>query len=165
METQTANFVFNPEAFLNQQTNEANSTELLNVPDGDYTAISGPVTAESFRSFDIKRGERAGTKGYALDLEWTINDESGSLKSYLGRTPKVRQSLSLDIRGDGSLEFGKGRNVELGRLREALGQNGNGAPWAMSMLGGQVAKIGVKSNLDAASGRTYVNVNKVTKLG
>jgi len=156
--------MFNPEVFLGTTITEANSTELLNVPEGEYVAMSGPVTAENFRSFDIKRGDRAGTKGYALDLEWTLNDDSGAIKTYIGRTPKVRQSLSLEIRGDGSLEFGKGKNVELGRLREALGQNGSGVPWAMSMLGGQVAKIAVKHTLDAASGRTYVNVSKVAKV-
>jgi hypothetical protein len=155
--------MFNPEVFLSTQVTEANATELLNVPEGEYVAVSGPVSAESFRSFDIKRGDRAGSKGFAVDLEWTINDESGALKAFLGRAPKVRHSLNLDIRQDGSLEFGQGRNVELGRLREALGQNGSGAPWAFSMLGGQVAKISVKHTLDAASGRTYVNVNKVAK--
>lgn len=155
--------MFNPEVFLNTTVTDANSTELLNVPEGEYTAISGPVASESFRSYDIKKGDRAGTKGFALDLEWSINDESGALKAFLGRAPKVRHSVNLDIRADGSLEFGKGRNVELGRLREALGQNGSGQPWAFSMLGGQVAKIAVKHTLDSTTGRTYVNVAKVTK--
>jgi hypothetical protein len=156
--------LFNAEQFLQTTVTEANSTELLNVPEGEYVAVSGPVTPENFRSYDIKKGDRAGTKGYALDLEWMINDESGALKAYLGRAPKVRHSLNLEIRADGSLEFGKGRNVELGRLRDALGQNGSGQPWAMPMLGSQVAKIKVKHTLDAATGRTYVNVTSVAKV-
>lgn len=154
---------FNPELFLNTTTEDANSTELLSVPEGDYLAVSGPISADNFRTYKINKGDRAGTNGYALDLEWTINDEGGALKEYLGRVPKVRQGLMLDIKPDGGLEFGKGRNVELGRLREALNQNLTGRPWAFSMLGGQVAKIKVKHDLDAASGRTYVNVKTVTK--
>lgn len=157
------NSTFNAELFLNTQMDEANSTELLAVPEGEYLAVSSPVTAESFRSYDIKKGDRAGTKGYSLDLEWTINDDGGALKEYLGREPKVRQGVMLDLNSSGGLEFGKGRNVGLGQLREALGQNLTGRPWAFSMLGGQVAKIQVKHTLDANNGKTYVNVTKVTK--
>lgn len=158
----TENQTFNPEAFLNMQTDEANSTELLAVPEGEYLAVTNPVSAENFRSFDIKKGERAGSKGYALDLTWSINDESGDIKKIIGRTPTARQSLMLDIRPDGTLEFGKGRNVGLGQLREALGQNQTGRPWSFSMLGSQVGKIKVKHRID--SGRTYVEVVGVAKV-
>ncbi len=155
---------FNPELFLNTSVTEANSTELLPVPEGEYVAVSDPVTAESFNSYDITKGDRAGQKGHSLNLQWTINDEGGQLKEMLGRKPTARQNLMLDIKQDGTLEFGKGRNVELGRVREALNQNGNGQPWAFSMLGGQVAKIQIKHTIDKNSGRLYVNVVKVTKM-
>jgi len=81
----------------------------------------------------------------------------------LGREPKVRQSLMLDVRADGALEFGKGKNVGLGRVREALGQNSTGRPWSFPMLGGQLAKVKVKHRLDTATGRTYVEVTDVAK--
>lgn len=155
---------FNPEVFLNTTTNEANSTEMLAVPEGEYVAVSSPVTAESFSSYDIKNGDRAGQKGYSLNVEWTINDDNGALKEYLGRAPKVRQNIMLDLSGDGALEFGKGRNVGLGQLREALNQNATGRPWQFSQLGGQVAKIKVKHTLDTKNGKTYVNVVNVAKL-
>lgn len=154
---------FNPELFLNTQINESLSTELLNIPEGEYVAISEPVTSESFRDFNINRGERAGSKGYALDISWVINDDDGKLKEYLGRAPKVRQSLMLDVRDDGSLEMGKGRNVGLGRLREALNQNSTGRPWSFSMLGGQVAKVKVKHRVDSTSGKTFTEVSDVAK--
>ena len=154
---------FNPELFLNTQTDQASSTELLAIPEGEYRAVSGPVGPDSFSSFDIRKGDRAGQKAYRLDVEWTINDEGGALKEYLGREPRVRQGIMLDISKDGTLEMGKGKNVTLGRLREALGQNLAGRPWSMSQVGGQVAKIKVKHRLDAASGRTYVEVGDVAK--
>ena len=151
----------NKELFLNLTTNESLSTELLAVPEGEYLAVSGPVSADNIRDFDIRRGVNAGNKGYAFDLEWDVNDDGGALKAYLGRSPKVRQSIMLDINKDGALEMGKGRNVGLGRLREALGQNLMGKPWSFSNLGGQVAKIKVKHRVD--NGRTYVEVADVTK--
>lgn len=156
--------MFNPELFLNTTVSEANSTELLPIPEGDYIAVSDAVNADSFKSFDIKNGDRAGQKGYSLNVQWNINDEEGKLKEYLGRKPTARQNIMLDIKADGGLEFGKGRNVELGRLREALGQNGNGAPWSFGMLGNQVAKIKVKHTIDQSTGRLYVNVVSVTKV-
>lgn len=156
---------FNAEQFLNLQVEDPNSTELLLVPEGEYTAVSEPVDANSFRSFTIGKGERAGQKGVSLDVEWSINDESGALKEYLGRAPKVRQGLMLDTIGGGtSLEMGKGKNVGLGRLREALGQNQTATPWRFSMLGSQVAKIKVKHRLDSNTGKTYAEVSEVTKL-
>lgn len=156
--------MFNPELFLNTTVNESNSTELLPLPEGEYTAVSDAVNAESFNSYDIKKGERAGQKGYSLTVQWNINDEDGAIKNILGRKPTARQNLMLDIKSDGGLEFGKGRNVELGRLRAALGQNGDGAPWSFSMLGSQVAKIKVKHTVDQTTGRLYVNVVSVTKV-
>lgn len=158
------NQTFNPELFLNIQHEEANSTELLPVPDGEYTAVSEPVTEKSFIEYDIKNGERAGSKGLMLKVLWAINDEGGVLKEMLGRSPKVGQTIMLDVKQDGSLEFGKGRNVELGRLRAALNQNGNGAPWAFSMLGGKVAKIQVKTELNKKDQKSYTNVTKVAAI-
>lgn len=154
---------FNPEMFLNITTNEANSTELLQVPPGVYTAVTQGIGPDSFKRFPIKSGERAGQDFYRLDVVWSINDDNGQLREYLGREPKVTQGIGLDITRDGTLEMGKGKNVGLGQLREALGQNKAGQPWAMSQLGGQVAKIEVKHRLDAATGRTYVDVAKVAR--
>lgn len=156
--------VFNPEMFLNIQTNEANSTELLQVPEGEYLAVSKGIGPDSFKSFPIRQGERAGQNFYRLDVVWEINDEGGALKEKIGRDPKVTQGIPLEIKSDGSgFEMGKGKNVQLGQLREALGQNKNGQPWSMASLGGQMAKIKVKHRLDTASGRTYVDVAAVTK--
>ncbi len=156
--------VFNPEQFLNLTVEDANATELLQVPEGEYTAVSEPVTSDSFKSFDINKGDRAGTKGFALNVVWLINDEDGRLKEFLGRAPKVTQRINLDIGPDGTLEMGKGRNVYLGQLRDALGQNLAGRPWQMGNLGNQVAKIQVKHRVDTASGRTFIEVPKVAKL-
>jgi hypothetical protein len=154
--------MFNPETFLNTTHNEAADTSLLPVPEGEFIAVSSPVTAESFRTFDIKRGERAGTKGMAVDIEWTINDDE--VKSALGRTPKVRQSIMIDTTADGNgIDFGKGKNVGLGRLRQALNQNQNGQPWSFAMLGNQVAKVKVKHRMH--EDKIFAEVSDVAAAG
>ena len=56
--------------------------------------------------------------------------------------------------------MGKGKNVALGRLREALGQNTPGKPWSFGMLVGQVAKVAVKHRITDA-GDTFAEVKRV----
>lgn len=132
---------FNPELFLNQQYTEASSTEYVLVPAGEYTAVIGAISADSFKSFDIKRGENAGKKAYRLDLELLIEDPDGKLKEMLGRPPKITHGIMLDIKPDGGIEFGKGRNVQLGLLREALNQNATGRQWGFGSMAGQPVKV------------------------
>lgn len=155
--------MFNPELFMSQTVEEANSTEILQVPEGEYLAVSDPVTVQSLRSFDVKRGPNAGSKGHAVDIQWTINDEDKTLSTFLGRTPRIKQSIMLEIAPDGTLAMGKGQNADLGRTREALNQNTSGRPWSFSMLGGAVAKVKVKHRLDAESGKTFAEVKEVAK--
>jgi hypothetical protein len=150
---------FNAELLMGTTLDEANATEMIRVPEGEYIAVSEPITAESFKEFDIRKGDRAGTKGLKLNIKWLINDDTGGLKEMLGRPPSVLQGIMLD-RGPGGLEMGKGKNVGLGRVREALNQNKTGVPWNFSMLGGQVAKIKVKHRMDGD--QTYVEVSDIT---
>jgi len=152
---------FNPELFLNMTTEDANSTEYVLLPPGEYVAVIGPISPDSFKSFDIKRGDRAGEKAYRLDLKLDINDETGALAELLGRKPSITTGIMLDVKPDGSLEFGKGRNVQLGRLRDAVGQNSTGRPWSFGHLSGQVVKIVVKHG--SYDGKTTVNVDSFGK--
>jgi hypothetical protein len=152
---------FNPELFLNQTSDQANSTEYVLIPVGEYVGVIGPISADSFKSFDIKKGENAGKKAYRLDLKIDLNDETGALKELLGRAPSVTAGIMLDIKADGSLEFGKGRNVQLGRLREAVGQNSTGRPWSFGHLAGQPVKIKVVH--DTYDGKQVVNVKEFGK--
>lgn len=161
METTSQAPAFNPELFLNTQATEANSTEFVLVPQGEYVGIIDAISADSFKSFDIKRGENAGKKAYRLDLKILLNDESGQLKELLGRPASVTAGIMLDIKPDGTLEFGKGRNVNLGRLREAVNQNASGRPWSFGSLAGQPVKVKVVH--DTYDGKQVVNVKEFGK--
>ena len=133
---------FNPDTFLNTETAESNATAYTPVPEGEFQA--------SIKS--IK--PRVLTDGRAvLDVTWIVDDEVARQETGMAE-PSVRQTLWLDTTESGGLDFGKGKNVGLGRLREALGQNAPGKPWAPGMLVGGVAKVKVSHSIDKRDGVT-----------
>ena len=154
--------MLDPQSLLNTSTDQSTSTSLDPVPEGEFIALSAPIDKDSFSSFDYKKGDRVGQKGWRLTLFWKIQDESAG--EYNGR--KVRQQFLIDLSADGTaLDHGKGKNISLGRLREALRQNVSGQPWSPAMLGSQVAKIKVKQSFDDQdSSKIYSEVDSVTAL-
>ena len=148
--------MFNPDQFLDMQVTESNSTEAIPVPVGEYTAVIGEVKCRSWQKKDDPS-----VSGLALDISWDIDDES--VKELLGRTKvSVKQGAMLDLTESGGLDMGKGRNVGLGRLREAVGLNAPGQPFSFSMLVGRMAKVKVEHRIDGD--RIFAEVKAVTKL-
>ena len=151
-----SNGMFSPEQFLDMQTTEANDTKLIPVPVGEYVAVIDEVKARSW-----KKKDDPSVGGLALDIVWAIDDEG--VKSLLGRDKvTVKQGIMLDLTESGGLDMGKGKNVNLGKLREATGLNVPGQPFAASMLGGRLAKIRVEHRVDGDT--IYSDVKAVTKL-
>lgn len=133
---------FNPDTFLNTETDSANSSTYTPVPEGEFNASIKAIKP------------RVLTDGRAvLDVTWTVDDEIARNETGMAE-PMVRQTLWLDTTESGGLDFGKGKNVGLGRLREAVGQNQAGKPWAPGMLVGQVAKVKVGHSIDKRDGVT-----------
>ncbi len=147
----------NPEEFLNQTTTDATSTQLEQVAEGEYSAVVKELT---LREFKIKTGERAGQTGYSLDLNWLVQDEGEAAR--LERPPIVRQSMFMDMTQDGSIDHSKGKNVTLGRLREATGQNTPGKPWSPGLLKGAIAIVKVEHTIDGEN--IYANVKRVAQV-
>ena len=65
--------------------------------------------------------------------------------------PTARQTIWLDVNEQGGLVFGKNKNVSLGKLRDALGQN-TGAPWSPTHLIGQPATVLIKHRMGSEGG-------------
>ena len=146
----------NAEEFMQQTSEEALDTVLIPCPAGDWPAQIEKVEP---KEFEYKSGDRIGEKGLRLAITWDIMDDS--VKQTCGRdTVKVVQSLLLDLTEEGNLDFGKGRNIGLGRLREALGQNTPGQAWSPIMLGGQIAKLAIKAGV--YNGNPTAEVDGVT---
>src|SRR5512147_1949483 len=116
--------VFDPEAFMNSTTDAASETKYTPVPGGDYRPLID----------DVKL--RVAKEPMILDVTWQLLEVPQDVLDVLGRDKAlVRQSLFLDIE-NGVLATGANRNVQLGRVREAVGQNQSGQVWSPRMLKG-----------------------------
>lgn len=143
--------MLNPEEFLSGTVEGASSTQLKPIPAGEFRAVCDNV---ELKSFEYKKGDRAGETGYRLVLVWHIDDEG--LKAELGRNPTMQQSIFLDMKGD-SLDMSEGKNVTLGRVRQAVGQNEPGKPWSPLMLKGAVAVLSIKQEVDGEDIRSNID--------
>jgi hypothetical protein len=149
---------FDPDTFLNETVDSEMSTRVIPCPPGEYQAM---ISGVGMREFTYKKGDRAGQAGFSLDVTWEIQDEG--VKSSVGRdNVTVRQSMLLDFTPSGSLDTSDGRNIGLGRLREAVGQNKPGAPWSPRMLEGNVAVVLVEHRVDGDD--LYAEIKKVRKV-
>lgn len=129
--------MFDVNLFTQQTVTEANSTESLPCPAGDWPA---QVKEYKIRQWTSKEDSNVG--GLALDVQWSIEDEG--VKAALERKEVVvQQSIMLDITDAGQLDMGKGKNVGLGRLRDSLGLNQPGQAFSFTMLTGGYAKVTV----------------------
>lgn len=149
--------MFNPETFLATPVSGANSTEYVPVPTGEYFAYIEEVKARPWQSKDQSQA------GMALDVLWVI--DSPEVAALLNRdTVKCKQGLMLDFTDAGALDMGKGRNVDLGRLREAVGQNDPSQPWSPQMLVGKQAKVKVSHRADKDDPKKmYAEIREVAK--
>lgn len=146
---------FDPQSFLDASVSGTNDTKVIPVPVGEYMGIVEKVTPRQWQSKD------GSTTGISLDVIWLIEDES--VKEYLGR-PSVscKQGIMLDLTPQGGLDMSKGKNVGLGRLREAVGKNNSGEAFSFAMLPGSAAKVGVTHRVVGED--IYAEVKQVAKL-
>jgi hypothetical protein len=149
---------FDPNTFLEMTTDSANSTVSVPVPAGEYLAFIEDVKAREWVS--SKDPSKA---GMALDIIWNIDD--AAVKQLLERDKvTVKQGIMLDMSESGGLDMGKGKNVSLGRLREATGLNTPGKPFGFRMLNGQAARIVVSHRTDDKNPEViYAEVKAVAK--
>lgn len=149
--------MFNPEQFLDMQMTESNDTKTFPVPVGEYITVAEEVKCRQWQS-----KQDPSKSGLTLDITWSVDD--AAVKELLGRDKViVRQGIMLDLTDSGGLDMGKGRNVGLGRLREALDLNTPGQPFSFSMIAGRVAKVSVTHRIDGEN--IYAEVKGVAKLG
>lgn len=152
---------FNVEAFLGTDVVGANATEYVPVPEGVFV---GRVSGYDGKMTAGKPEENKPPRPYVL-IDWIVEDER--VKEMLGMDePRIRQTLWLDQDSNGGLDMGKGKNVQLGRLRDALGQNDPSRPWQFAMLIDGQAQIEVKHRMGEGQyeGQIFAEVKNVAKL-
>ena len=130
---------FDPQLYMDQSWDQSNDTKLTPIPDGEYPCIIEPGTVE-FKTWQSRDGTKNGIK-----LAMRLNVDSPEVRQTLGRDKvTVRYEVMIDTLESGAIDMGKGKNVGLGRLRQAVGLNEPGRPFSPRMLEGRMlrAKIG-----------------------
>jgi hypothetical protein len=146
---------FDAQAFLDSSVVGSNDTKVIPVPVGEYMGIIEKIAPRQWQSKD------GTSSGVALDIFWLVEDEN--VKQYLGReTVTCKQGLMLDTTPAGALDMSKGKNIGLGRLREAIGANDPSSPFSFGMLPGLSAKISVSHRINGED--TFAEVKGVAKL-
>ena len=130
---------FNADQFMQTEVEGQLETEFTPIPEAEYPGVIKEVKPD------------VTAKGSPLlELIWIVDDQG--VRDLIGLDePTVRQTIWLDINEQGGLEFGKNKNIALGKLRDALGQN-DGKPWSALMLIGQPATINIKHRLGSEGG-------------
>lgn len=149
---------FNVDDFVSA-TVEANDTEYPVGPAGDYMAV-----IDQIKTYD-NRTNKDGEPIYPLDIFWDIQDEG--FKRALDRDKAVVvQTIFLDLvdnNGRLVLDTSKGKNVPLGKLRDALGQNVPGwNPGRLVGAGPALVKVTVDVGNDGVSRNRIKGVGKVS---
>lgn len=132
--------MFDPNTFLEQVVAEVGSTEAVPIPAGEYLAFIDKKEVTSWQKKDDPS-----VSGLKLKITWALEDPA--VKELLGRDKViVAQDIMLDLTDSGSLDMGKGRNVELNRLRAAMDLNVSG--FSFHQLDGRMARVTVKQDQD-----------------
>lgn len=150
--------MIDPEDFINQAVTGANDTVIAQCPEGSYRAEVGDRL--EVREVETKKGDTR----HILRINWDILDDA--VRAELEREHVyVRQDLWLDFDETGALDMGKGRNVDLGRIREAVGKNDPNEPFAPRDLIGCLAFVRVAHSSDRDNPeRKFAEIRRVTAL-
>ena len=143
---------FDPATFMNQETEGPMETRYTPLPEKDYTATIG----DGENDVVVRKAEDS----ILLDVTYVVHDAELAEKMGMERL-SVRQGIFLDVGANGVIELGPNKNVKLGRLREALGQNKPG-PWNFAMLRGAgpiLISVTIKPDKDDPT----VQYNRVVK--
>lgn len=157
---------FDADAFMNTTIDAPMATQLQSVPEGEYTAMIGDFDSTAFRTVAVTNkttGEV--TDRPVLDIPFIIQDEA--LRVKMEREQVIhKETYWLDLTAEGRLDTGPDKNVRLGQLRAALGQNSPGVPWGPSMLRNMgPVRIMIKTTSDKRDpDRKYTNITKYAKI-
>lgn len=131
---------FDANLFMSAVYEEVNDTKIVPCPAGEFHAQIEKVEP---KSGTIGKGERIGEPWASLNVSYLIEDQG--VQALLSRDKViVYQSVMLDLTPSGGLDMGSGKNIGLGRLRDACGLNKPGQPFSPTMFVGQRVKVMVR---------------------
>lgn len=116
---------FDPNVFLSQELSGANETKFTPIPEGEYKGYIDDLGMDEYEGQPI------------LIVTYALMDNDGKLGQLLNSDkPTVQDRLFLDMDAAGNIAFGPNKNIKLGALREAVGQNDPKKKWNFNMLRG-----------------------------
>jgi hypothetical protein len=115
-----ADSVFNAEQFEQIVVDGENQTSFIPIPEADYSAY--------IESYEFKSVEVQGDTRVIAQIHWMIPDDDLA-ESLSLQEVKVRQDIWLDLTPDMQIDFGTNKNVQFGRLRQAVGLSKPGFQW------------------------------------
>lgn len=165
---------FDPNEFMQQTVDtpiDGLQTDLKLCPEGEYKAMIDDFDGNAFERFEFtyQKGPNAGMPGSMtkLNLPFKITDDP-RVKEALDRdSTVVRKPITLDFDSNGRLDFGINRNLELNRVRVAVGQNAPG-PWNFPQLRGagpvMIRVVHRRGKRKDGTDFTIAEVDRVVKL-
>ncbi len=124
---------------LDQQVSEPNATQFEQCPEGEYLARLDDFELATAEWNDKNTGQPRSAP--TLRITWHILDEG--VKAQLGIDPvKVQQDMFLDVdEATGQLSTDKNKNIQLGRIRTAVGLNEPGQAFSLPQLKGSAPAL------------------------
>lgn len=122
---------FDPSVYTQMTFNQTASTETFPVPVGDHIFTIEKTTLAAWAKKDNSDG------GLKVVFQLTTEDADKAIEQVTGREKNsVKYEFILDMTEDKKgIDFGKGKNVRLGRLQEAVGIQ-PGQPWSFDSFTG-----------------------------
>lgn len=152
---------FNKDAFLQQTVAQALDTTRLPFPEGPHDDLQ--IKDLSLNSGTVKEGQNAGKTWAQLTIIYmsTDPDVRAEMKLADEQDATVRQQIFLDLTDEGLLDVAPGRNIGLGKVRHAAGQN-NDEEWSiMDLKGATVGGVRVKHTINNDTQDVYAEVTAV----
>lgn len=119
---------------LEQEINAPNSTAFEQCPEGEYIARLDDFELSTAEWTDKSTGQPRSAP--TLRITWHILDEGVKAQLKMDQV-RVQQDLFLDLdEATGQLSTDKNKNIQLGRIRTAVGLNEPGQRFSLSMLKG-----------------------------
>lgn len=132
---------FNAEQFLGTTSETAGQTRFTPIPVGEWPGQCTKCEARQFTS------EKNGQTYTVLEYTWEVTEDSVK-QATQSEHPSVRQTVFVELSPQGAIVWGTNKNIQLGRLRAAVGQNRDGRAWAPTHVVGQMAKLKVSHGTD-----------------
>jgi hypothetical protein len=158
--------MFDAKAFLNQTVNTPMATRITPPPEGEWTMIISTTIPleEWFGEAEWKDKATGQMRTQATcKVPMEITDERAKALVKRDRIV-VYYDMFLDLDKNGHLDTGEDKNVRLGALREALGQNTTPG-WTMQNLWGAGPFIGkVAHKTDEKRDDVFAKVTRVARI-